>query len=129
VEYSGPFGNRTIRYKLKAKPLSIEKINLRGYGCVSSNFGNDDPSLLKNLKLKKGEQFSRWAVQESTEYLRKAYTKDGYWAEVRAQEELSGADELQVTFSVLVFPLQIIVVDGHVLQSTKEHAKDAAGAQ
>jgi hypothetical protein len=37
VDYSGPFGNRTIRYKLKAKPLKVEKINLRGYGYAPSN--------------------------------------------------------------------------------------------
>jgi hypothetical protein len=130
VEYSGPFGNRTIRYKLKAKPLKVEKINLRGYGHAPSNLGDgDDPSLLKNLKLKNGELFSRWAVQESTEYLRKSYTRDGYWAEVSVQEEPSGADALRVTFSVLVFPLQTIIVDGHVLQSTKEHANDSVGAQ
>lgn len=129
VDYSGPFANRTIRYKLKAKPLKVEKINLRGYGYAPSNLEDRDASLLKNLNLKTGELFSRRAVQESTEYLRKAYTKDGYWPEVRAQEELSGADALRVTFSVLVFPLQTIIVDGHVLQSTKEHANDASKVQ
>ena len=68
-------------------------------------------------------------MRESTEYLRKTYSKDGYWAEVRVQEELSGADALRVTFSVLVFPLQTVVVDGHLRQSAKEHANNAAGAQ
>ena len=58
-------------------------------------------------------------MRESIEYLRKTYSKDGYSAEVRVQEGLSGADALRVTFSVLVFPLQTIVVDGRVLQSAK----------
>ena len=126
VEYSGTFGNRTILYKLKAKPLRVEKINLRGYGYAASNLQDGAPNLLKNLNLKTGELFSRWAVQESTEYLRKAYTKDGYWADVRAQEELWGADALRVTFSVLVFPLQTVIVDGHELQSTKDNANDVS---
>jgi len=129
VEYSGPFGNRAIRYKLKAKPLTVEKINLRGYGYAPSNLEDGDPSPLKNLNLKTGELFSRRAVRESTEYLRKAYTKDGNVAEVEVQEELSGADALQVTFSVLVFPLQTIIVDGRELQSTKAHANDGSKVQ
>jgi Surface antigen variable number repeat len=109
VEYSGPFGNRTIRYKLTAKPLRVEKINLRGYGYAPPNLGDTNPDLLKNLTLKKGELYSRSTVRESTEYLRKACTKNGYWAEVNVQEELSGADALRVTFSVLLFPLQTII--------------------
>lgn len=126
VEYSGSLGSRRLVYNLKAKPLKVEKINLRGYGHAPSKLEDSDPSLLKNLKLKTGVLFSRWAVHESTEYLRKAFTKDGYWAEVRVQEELSGADALRVTFSVLVFPLQTIVVDGHLYQSPTMLANDEA---
>jgi hypothetical protein len=51
------------------------------------------------------------------------------WAEVRTQEELSGADALRVAFSVLVFPLQTIIADGDELQSTKDHANDASKVQ
>jgi hypothetical protein len=129
VDYSGPFGNRTIRYKLKAKPLKVEKINLRGYGYAPTNLQDGNPSILKNLDLKTGELFSRWAVQESSAHLQKTYTKDGYWAEVRVQEELSDADALRVTFSVLVLPLQTIIVDGYELQSTKESANEASKVQ
>lgn len=124
VDYSGPFGDRTIRYRLKAKPLKVEKITLRGYGYVPPNLQDGAPSPPKNLSLKTGELFSRWAVQQSTEELENAYKKDGYWAEVRVQEELTGVDALRVTFSVLRFPLQTVVVDGHELQSTKENAND-----
>jgi hypothetical protein len=129
VDYSGPFGNRTIRYKLKAKPLKVEKINLRGYGYAPTNLQDGNPGLLKNLDLKTGELFSRWAVQESSAHLQKTYRKDGYWAEVRVQEELSDADALRVTFSVLVLPLQTIIVDGYELQSTKESANEASKVQ
>jgi hypothetical protein len=126
VEYSGSLGSRRIVYSLKAKPLKVEKISLRGYGHAPTNLDDNDPNLLKNLKLSTGVLLSRRAVYESTEYLRKAFTKDGYWADVRVQEELSGADSLRVTFSVLVFPLQTIVVDGHLLQSPAKLASDAA---
>lgn len=128
VEYSGSIGTRRIEYRLRAKPLKVEKISLRGYGYAPLNLEDGDPSVLKNLRLKNGELFSRQAVRESTEYLRKTYSKDGYWAEVRVQEEPAGADGLRVTFSVLEYPLQTVIVDGHVLQSTKEHLNDAATA-
>lgn len=128
VEYSGSVGSRRIEYKLKAKPLKVEQIVLRGFGNAPANLEDGDPSLLKNLKLKTGELFSVRAVRESTEYLRKTYTKHGYWAEVGVQEELSGKDALRVTFSVLVFPLQTIIVDGYELQSTKENANHSTKA-
>jgi hypothetical protein len=129
VEYSGPFGNRHIKYNLKAKPLKVGKINLRGYGGYTpTDLEDGDPSLLQNLKIKTGELFSRRVVQESSEYLRKAYARDGYWANVTVQEEVSGTDTLNVTFSVLVFPLQTVIVDGHVLQSTAKLTNCLASA-
>lgn len=52
----------------------------------------------------------------SANYLRNAFVKSGYWADVAVREELSGEDTLRVTFSVLVFPLQTIIVDGQELK-------------
>jgi hypothetical protein len=40
----------------------------------------------------------------------------GNWAEVTVQEELSGKDGLRITFSVLVFPLETITVDGQEIK-------------
>ena len=85
--------------------------------------------LLKNLTLKKGELFFEVRQYERVPNTSGRHThKNGYWAVVNVQEELSGADSLRVTFSVLVFPLQTIIVDGNVLQSAKESANDAAAA-
>lgn len=116
VDYSGPFGDRRIEYKLKAKPLKVEQINLRGFGDVPSHLEDSDPSLLKNLSLKTGDFFSHSAATDCANYLRKAFVKNDHLAEIAVQEELSGTDALRVTFSVLVFPLQTIIVDGQVIK-------------
>jgi hypothetical protein len=112
VHCSGPVGNRQIDYSLKAKPLKVEQINLRGFGDAPSQLEESDPSLLKSLSLKTGDFFSHSAATKSAEYLKKVFSKDGYWAEVTVNEELVSADALRVTFSVLEFPLQTVIVDG-----------------
>jgi Surface antigen variable number repeat len=86
------------------------------FGDAPSHLEDSDPSLLKNLSLKTGEFFSHSAATASANYLRNAFVKNGYWADVAVREELSGEDTLRVTFSVLVFPLQTIIVDGQELK-------------
>jgi hypothetical protein len=116
VDYSGTLGNRHIEYKLKAKPMKVTQINVLGYGDVPSNLADSDPSVLNNLSPKPGEYFSHSAVSKSLDYLKKKFSRDGNWAEVTVQEELSGKDALRITFSVLVFPLQTITVDGQEIK-------------
>jgi hypothetical protein len=129
VEYSGAFGNRHIQYKLKAKPLTVEQINLRSFGDASTYLEDRNSSLLKNLSLKTGEPFSRSAASRTAEYLQRRFSPKGYWSVVTVQEEVSGTQGLSVTFSVLVFPLQTIIVDGQVLQSPTKLANDATKAR
>jgi hypothetical protein len=116
VLYSGAFGDRHIQYKLKAKPLKVEQIELRGFGDVPANIENSDPNLLNNLSLRSGDFFSDSAKNKSMEYLKKAFSRTGYWVEVTEREELVGTDALRVTFSVLVFALQTVVVDGREIK-------------
>jgi hypothetical protein len=116
VDYSGPVGDRHIQYKLKARPLKVAQINIRGFGDAPSNLEDSDPTLLKNIALKTGDFFSHWAATDSANYLKKTFSKDGHAAEVTVQEELSETDALKVTFSVLVFPLQTNIVDGHEIK-------------
>jgi hypothetical protein len=116
VQYSGAFGDRHIQYKLKAKPLKVEQIELRGFGDVPTHIENSDPNLLNNLSLRSGDFFSHSAKNKSMEYLKKAFSRNGYWTEVTEREELIGTDGLRVTFSVLVSALQTVVVDGREIK-------------
>jgi len=116
VDYSGAVGNRHIDYKLKAKPLKVGEVSLRGFGNAAANLEGSDPNLSKNLTLKTGDFFSRIAATKSVEYLKKAFSQNSDWTEVTVQEDLVGADTLRVTFSVLVFPLQTVIVDGHEIK-------------
>jgi hypothetical protein len=112
VDYSGSAGSRHVEFALKARPLRVAEVDLRGFGDLPSDLGKTNPSILNSMNLKAGEFFSHSAATKSAEYLKKAFSRDGYWVEVAVQEELSGTDKLLVTFSVLVFPLQTIIVDG-----------------
>lgn len=116
VGYSGSFGSRHIKFALKGKPLRIEQINLRGYGNASANLETDSPGLRDDLNLKIGESYSRSAARKSVGFLNKAFSKDGYWTEVTEHEDLSGETGVLVTFSVLVFPLQTVIVDGREIK-------------
>jgi hypothetical protein len=122
VEYSGSVGNRRIHYKLEAKPLKVEQINVRGFGELPSNLGTSEPNLNDSLSLKVGEVYSRAAARNTVEYLKKQFSHDGKWTDVTVDEELLSADSLRVTFSVLVFPLQTVIVDGRELQGT-DHSR------
>ena len=112
VDYSGPVGSRHIEYKLKAKPLKVEQTNLRGFGNIPSDLQNTDPTLLSNLSLRTGDFFSHNAATKSVDYLKKKFSRDRFWTEIIVQEELLGQDAIRVTYSVLVFPLQTVIVDG-----------------
>jgi hypothetical protein len=112
VDYSGAVGNRHIQYKLRAKPLKVDQIELRGFGNVASHPKDNDPSLLNNLPLRTGNLFSNSAQNKSIEYLKGAFSKKGYWTEVTARQELIDTDSLRVTLSVFAFPLQTVIVDG-----------------
>jgi hypothetical protein len=116
VQYSGAFGDRHIQYKLKAKPLKVEQIEIRGFGDVPAHIENSSPNLLNNLSLRSGDFFSHSAKNKSIEYLKKAFSRNGYWTEVTEREELIGTDALGVTFSVLVFALQTVVVNGREIK-------------
>jgi len=122
VDYSGEVNDRHIQYKLKAKPLKVGQVDLRGFGTVPFRLATIDPGLPSKLDLKTGEAFSRSAVHKSVEYLRKTFSRGGYWNEVTFNEEPLGVDTLRITFDVLVFPLQTVIVDDQEIQCTSDEA-------
>src|ERR1700730_2514491 len=113
VDYTPLNGHRQITFKLRGKPLAIRKIALQGYGSPGACLANAK----KSLTLKQGETYSRSNANKSVEYLSKVCSQQGYWTDVREQVELSAAKQVEVTFHVLVVPLQTVLIDGSKVET------------
>jgi len=107
VDYTAQDGRRQIFFNLKGKLLTVRKISLQGYGSPGKCLDN----VKENLKLRSGDTYSRSNANQSVEYLSKACAQLGYWTDVKEQAELSADRQVDVTFHVLVVPLQTVFVD------------------
>jgi hypothetical protein len=108
VEQDGEKGNRHLSYAIKGRQLNVRQVSLRTYGTPSSCSDH----ATENLPLKTGSVFSASAARQSVDDLTKTCSRDRFWVEVREEDQFVDPNQLDVTFHVLTFPIQTILVDG-----------------
>ena len=109
VEYSGTMGRRQVSYKLKGKPLTVRNIKLQGYGASAPCLDRAN----RQLNISTGDIYRRSLVDATTRNLEeRVCPQRGYWTEVGEHDNLTTDNQVDVTFTVLVDPLQTIVING-----------------
>ncbi len=112
LEYSGAKGARHMAVKIKGAPLPLAAINIRSFGAYTKcaeNRAHDLPLVSTNL-------YSSAVARETTEYLKKVCSGPDRWVEVTEDDHLTQNGQLQVSFNVLVVPLQSVFIDGNQIK-------------
>lgn len=111
VRSSGDKEHRSISIRLAGKPLQVTKLDVRSFGehaaCAKGRAAL--------LPLKISNTYTGDLARRSVEILREACSSPGKWVEAIEQDQLSPTGGLEVSFDVLVFPLQSVFVNGEKL--------------
>ena len=109
VAYTGEPGNHQVSYKLKGKPLTVRNITVKGYGASAPCLD----TAKQRINISPGDIYRRSVVDQSTRDLEdKLCPQPGYWTEVRELDDPTSDNQIDVTFTVLVDPLQTIIING-----------------
>jgi outer membrane protein assembly factor BamA len=109
VAYTGEPGSRQVSYMLKGKPLIVSTIKVEGYGASAPCLG----TAKRKINISVGDIYRRSVVDQATRDLEERLCpQPGYWTEVREQDIPTGDNQIDVVFTILVDPLQTIIING-----------------
>jgi hypothetical protein len=121
VMFSGPPGYRQVSFRLRGKPLTVDAITVRGYGLLDRF---PDGSKI-NLPLKQGQVYTSKLAEESQGELARLYSRPGWRIEVFEHDEVCSGQQLCVTFGVLAFGDDELLINGRrVLLPLREGGPD-----
>lgn len=100
--------HRGVSLHLRTKPTLVEAVSVVGFGTLS----NDLAVRSEGLPLQAGEPYLRSKALLTQDYLTKRFSTAGRKIEVFEDAKLLPDARLQITFSVLVFPEDEIIISG-----------------
>jgi hypothetical protein len=107
LTYTGPESAREVSLKLRARPISVEKIEIRRFG-LSQNRDFD----VTGLPLSGGSSYTRSQSEECRRLLESSFAAANTEVVVYENDELTETGRLIVVFNVVAYPQNQLFVDG-----------------
>jgi len=104
----GSTRDRQISMYVRGKPLKVREVRITGYGLFSDRpFGSE-----AELPMRPGDTYRRSTAYDSLEYLKNKYVRPGVMVEVVENDELANDGQLVVTFQLLGYEEDTVVING-----------------
>jgi len=115
IDYKKQGHGQSVSYKLVGKPITIADVSFKIFGDANTC----SESSWKQLQLKTGEIYIRENADQSAKNLERACSREGFWTEIKEVDMVTNDGKLHVTFNVISFPLQKVIVDGIAAENSK----------
>lgn len=108
ISVEGSGDTRSIDVHLRANPIPISEVKVRGYGLLDGMAESETPP----ITIHAGDAYSRSATRSLQKLLEKTFAKGGRQVKVFADVQVTAAGEARLDFSILAYPDDVVYING-----------------